>query len=245
MSDLLADPVALTFSYTHCILPTGDQWKFFLRGLIWRSVILDEGHRIKNEGSDLSKACCGLKARFKVILTGTPVQNDMHECWSLLHFLAPKIFDDTTAFDRAFNLNERRSSSSSSSSASSSASSSSSSSSGNLDTAASSNGNSDPDSSNRNSTAAVVDDETAGPHRDKGSDKDKDKGSDTHKNKGPARTGQVDRSLLSKAHYMMRPFILRRLKAEVEQTLPPKLETKINCPMSAMQKFWVTKTSLT
>ena len=46
---------------------------------------------------------------------------------------------------------------------------------------------------------------------------------------------QVDRALLSKAHYMMRPFILRRLKAEVEQTLPPKLETKIDCPMTSMQ----------
>ena len=34
---------------------------------------------------------------------------------------------------------------------------------------------------------------------------------------------------------MMRPFILRRLKAEVEQTLPPKLETKIDCPMTSMQ----------
>ena len=50
---------------------------------------------------------------------------------------------------------------------------------------------------------------------------------------------QVDRALLSKAHYMMRPFILRRLKAEVEQTLPPKLETKIDCPMTSMQRFWV------
>jgi SNF2 family DNA or RNA helicase len=36
--------------------------------------------------------------------------------------------------------------------------------------------------------------------------------------------------LISKA------FVLRRLKAEVEQKLPPKLETKINCPMTEMQK---------
>lgn len=50
---------------------------------------------------------------------------------------------------------------------------------------------------------------------------------------------QVDREMLTKAHYMMRPFILRRLKIEVEKALPPKLETKIRCPMSEMQKYWI------
>ena len=213
---------------SHPSLTTGDQWKFFLRGLVWRSVILDEGHRIKNEGSDLSKACCGLKARFKVILTGTPVQNDMHECWSLLHFLAPKIFDDTTAFDRAFNLNERKSSAILSSSSSSS------SSSGNIAAAAAAaaGGNGVTGTGLRNSptTAAGINDETVGPPKNKGSEK--------------VRSGIVDRALLAKAHYMLRHFILRRLKAEVEQTLPPKLETMINCPMSAMQKFWVTRANL-
>lgn len=46
----------------------------------------------------------------------------------------------------------------------------------------------------------------------------------------------IDRSLLDKAHYMMRPFILRRLKSEVEQTLPPKVETLVECPMSQLQR---------
>jgi SWI/SNF-related matrix-associated actin-dependent regulator of chromatin subfamily A member 5 len=49
----------------------------------------------------------------------------------------------------------------------------------------------------------------------------------------------VDRDMLSKAHYMLRPFILRRLKTEVEKALPPKLETKILCPMSEMQIYWI------
>jgi len=35
---------------------------------------------------------------------------------------------------------------------------------------------------------------------------------------------------------MMKPFVLRRLKSEVEQKLPPKYETRINCPMTPMQK---------
>lgn len=53
----------------------------------------------------------------------------------------------------------------------------------------------------------------------------------------PAATAQqIDRTLLESAHYMMKPFVLRRLKSEVEQKLPPKYETRINCPMTPIQK---------
>ena len=38
---------------------------------------------------------------------------------------------------------------------------------------------------------------------------------------------------------MMRPFVLRRIKIEVEHKLPPKLETMIKCPLSEMQRFWI------
>ena len=49
---------------------------------------------------------------------------------------------------------------------------------------------------------------------------------------------RTDRSQLDKVHYLLRPFLLRRLKVEVEQKLPKKLETLIQCPLSEMQKFW-------
>lgn len=49
----------------------------------------------------------------------------------------------------------------------------------------------------------------------------------------------IDRQMLDKAHYMLRPFVLRRIKTEVEEKLPPKLETLIKCPLSEMQKFWI------
>jgi SWI/SNF-related matrix-associated actin-dependent regulator of chromatin subfamily A member 5 len=55
-----------------------------------------------------------------------------------------------------------------------------------------------------------------------------------------ART-QIDRERLMQAHYLMRLFVLRRLKSEVEKKLPPKLETKINCPMTALQLACVRK----
>lgn len=49
---------------------------------------------------------------------------------------------------------------------------------------------------------------------------------------------QVDQEALSAAHYLLRPFCLRRLKSEVEVTLPPKVETRIATPLSSQQIFW-------
>lgn len=52
------------------------------------------------------------------------------------------------------------------------------------------------------------------------------------------RNGVVDDEMLDKAHHMMRPFMLRRVKAEVELSLPPKKEIKIMAPLSEMQRFY-------
>ena len=60
----------------------------------WRSIILDEGHRIKNSLTDINKVCLRLKSRFKVCLTGTPVQNNLQELHALLRFLLPKVFEN-------------------------------------------------------------------------------------------------------------------------------------------------------
>ena len=98
------------------------------------------------------------RSRFKIVLTGTPVQNNMGEMFCLLHYLVPKIFDENVVFDGCFSL----------------------------------------DGSN------IV----------------------------------VDRKALTNAHYMLRTFVLRRLKSEVEFSLPSKLETLVRCPLSAMQTFW-------
>jgi len=132
--------------------------KRFLREIHWHVLVLDEGHRIKNTETDVSVCCTHLKARFKVILTGTPVQNDLLDTFGLLHFLHPDIFESGEVFERCFRLSSK--------------------------------------------------------------------------------TIDIKRDMLDKAHYMLRPFVLRRVKTEVERKLPPKLETVIKCPMSHMQKFW-------
>ena len=55
----------------------------------WRYLVLDEGHRIKNEKTNLYERLRLVKAQRKLLLTGTPLQNNLHELWALLHFLHP------------------------------------------------------------------------------------------------------------------------------------------------------------
>lgn len=54
-------------------------------------IIVDEAHRIKNKDSKLSADLRCLKAKHKLLITGTPLQNNLTELWSLLNFLMPKV----------------------------------------------------------------------------------------------------------------------------------------------------------
>ena len=47
-----------------------------------------------------------------------------------------------------------------------------------------------------------------------------------------------DNAQLAAAGHLLRPFMIRRTKNEVEKRMPPKLETTITCPLSDMQLFW-------
>uniref|UniRef100_A0A4W5RIN4 B-TFIID TATA-box binding protein associated factor 1 n=1 Tax=Hucho hucho TaxID=62062 RepID=A0A4W5RIN4_9TELE len=61
----------------------------FFRNIKFNYCILDEGHVIKNGKTKLSKAIKQLVANFRVILSGTPIQNNVLELWSLFDFLMP------------------------------------------------------------------------------------------------------------------------------------------------------------
>eukprot|EP00466_Bigelowiella_natans_P005996 jgi/Bigna1/45102/e_gw1.111.20.1 len=124
----------------------------------WRVVALDEGHRVKNHEAAISIAMKKIQSELILLLTGTPLQNNLRELWGLLYYLHPESFTDMTPFESAFELN-----------------------------------------------ASEI---------------------------------QINREMLEKAHYMLRPFMLRRLKTEVEKLLPPRIETKVMCPLSDMQRFW-------
>jgi SWI/SNF-related matrix-associated actin-dependent regulator of chromatin subfamily A member 5 len=75
----------------------------------WHTLVLDEGHRVKNERTEAAHTCSLLRARFRLILTGTPIQNNMHESWALLNFLNPKVFTASVTFDKTFNLSSQNS----------------------------------------------------------------------------------------------------------------------------------------
>ena len=53
----------------------------------WDTVVLDEAQAIKNPDSQVARAAYGLRANFRLALTGTPVENRLEELWSQLHFL--------------------------------------------------------------------------------------------------------------------------------------------------------------
>ncbi|TFK65861.1 hypothetical protein BDN72DRAFT_800724 [Pluteus cervinus] len=72
----------------------------------WTYCVLDEGHKIKNSESNVSHTIQGLGSLYRLILTGTPVQNNLVELWSLLHFLYPRVFTTRTEqmFKDSFDL---------------------------------------------------------------------------------------------------------------------------------------------
>ncbi|KAL8657488.1 MAG: hypothetical protein Q9226_001864 [Calogaya cf. arnoldii] len=79
---------------------------WFKRAFVWNYIVLDEGHKIKNGNSQIARALQGLSAEYRLILTGTPLHNDMLELWALLHWLYPEVFTEDTSviFKEAFNL---------------------------------------------------------------------------------------------------------------------------------------------
>ncbi|XLS58152.1 hypothetical protein HN51_007907 [Arachis hypogaea] len=62
----------------------------YLGQLLWNYCILDEGHIIKNAKSKVTLAIKQLKAQHHLILSGTPIQNNIMDLWSLFDFLMPR-----------------------------------------------------------------------------------------------------------------------------------------------------------
>ncbi len=68
----------------------------------WNVVCLDEAHHIKNRGTKTSAVCMELKARHRLILTGTPVQNHLGELWNLFQFINPGLLGTYEGFNQKF-----------------------------------------------------------------------------------------------------------------------------------------------
>lgn len=64
----------------------------------WDCVVLDEAQTIKNPNSQVARAAYSLRSRFRVALTGTPVENRLDDLWSQFHFLNPGLLGPLRVF---------------------------------------------------------------------------------------------------------------------------------------------------
>ncbi|KAJ4968716.1 hypothetical protein NE237_015417 [Protea cynaroides] len=69
----------------------------------WHYIIIDEGHRIKNASCKLNSELKHYQSSHRLLLTGTPLQNNLEELWALLNFLLPNIFNSSEDFSQWFN----------------------------------------------------------------------------------------------------------------------------------------------
>lgn len=133
----------------------------------WKYMILDEAHNIKNFRSQRWQALLNFNTENRLLLTGTPLQNNIMELWSLLYFLMPSTrpegFANLMDFQNWFG---------------------------------------------------------------KPVDKAIEAGGDAE-----------TRKTVAKLHQVLRPYLLRRLKSEVEKQMPLKYEHIVSCRLSKRQRF--------
>ncbi|PWN25714.1 hypothetical protein BDZ90DRAFT_233723 [Jaminaea rosea] len=137
-----------------------------LSSLNWSYCILDEGHIIKNAKTKTTKAVKQIKANHRLILTGTPIQNNVLELWSLFDFLMPGFLGTERAFHERFGK-------------------------------------------------PIV---------------------ATREGKASAKEQEAAALALESLHKQVLPFLLRRLKDDVLDDLPPKIIQDVECELGVIQK---------
>ncbi|GAB7359043.1 hypothetical protein MBLNU230_g5115t1 [Neophaeotheca triangularis] len=132
----------------------------------WKFIIIDEGHRIKNLNCRLIRELQSYQSANRLLITGTPLQNNLSELWSLLHFLMPSIFDKLESFEAWFDFSALK---------------------------------------------------EKGGHEQILSEERK-------------------KSLVTSLHAILKPFLLRRVKTDVETGLPKKREYVLYAPLTQTQR---------
>ncbi len=84
---------------TYGMLPSEEE---ILSSKQWNVVVLDEAHIIKNKETKTSKVAMQLNASFRLLLTGTPLQNHLSEIWNLFQFATPGLLTEFKQFTQEF-----------------------------------------------------------------------------------------------------------------------------------------------
>ncbi|KAL7273225.1 putative ATPase [Rhizina undulata] len=138
----------------------------YLQKYSWKFIVIDEGHRIKNLNCRLIRELKSYTSANRLLLTGTPLQNNLSELWSLLNFLLPDIFDDLESFQGWFDFSALQ---------------------------------------EKEGHKAWLEEERK-------------------------------TNLVGSLHAILKPFLLRRIKADVASSLPPKREYILYAPLTQSQK---------
>ncbi len=75
-----------------------------LETVSWQTIVLDEAQSIKNAATKRSKAAMRLKAKFRLITTGTPIENHLGELWNLFNFINPGLLGTYKQFNSRFGI---------------------------------------------------------------------------------------------------------------------------------------------
>ncbi|KAG1703838.1 hypothetical protein DVH05_006847 [Phytophthora capsici] len=81
-----------------------DSRSFSRSRFVWKYMVIDEGHRLKNMDCKLVRELKRGRSENRLLLTGTPLQNNLTELWSLLNFILPDVFDDLELFESWFSF---------------------------------------------------------------------------------------------------------------------------------------------
>jgi len=73
-----------------------------LAGIDWQIIVLDEAQAIKNMETKRSRAAMSLNGRFKLLTTGTPIENHLGELWNLFNFIIPGLLGSLESFNQRF-----------------------------------------------------------------------------------------------------------------------------------------------
>ena len=93
------DPRADVTVTSHALLRTDRE---ILSAVEWDTVVIDEAQTIRNPDTELARAAYALRARFRVSLTGTPIENRLVDLWSQLHFLNPGLLGGISDFEERY-----------------------------------------------------------------------------------------------------------------------------------------------